>query len=146
MFQRGSRTDRIQQIFVIIMRHDLLSDVLYVINNAENIGRTTVVVPASKLAKDVLMVVQRAGYIGSFEFIDDRKAGKFNVELIGKINKSRAVRPRFSIAKDEYEKWETRYLPAKGFGLLIISTSKGVMSQKEATEMGIGGRLLGFVY
>lgn len=131
---------------MIIMRHDLLSDVLYVINNAENIGRTTVVVPASKLVKDVLMVVQRAGYIGSFEFIDDRKSGKFNVELIGKINKSRAVRPRFPITKDEYEKWEMRYLPAKGFGLLIISTSKGVMSQKEALETGIGGRLLGFVY
>ncbi len=128
------------------MRHDLLSDVLYVINNAENIGRTSVVVPASKLVKNVLMVMQRAGYIGSFEFVDDRKAGKFSIELIGKINKSRAVRPRFSMAKDEYEKWEVRYLPAKNFGLLIVSTSKGVVSQKEALELGIGGRLLGFVY
>ena len=128
------------------MRHDLLSDVLYVINNAENIGRTSVTVPASKLVKDVLMVMQRSNYIGSFEFVDDRKAGKFNIELVGKINKSRSVRPRFSIAKDEYEKWEGRYLPAKNFGILIISTSKGVMNQKEALDMGIGGRLLGFVY
>jgi len=131
---------------VIIMRHDLLSDVLYVINNAENIGRKTVTVPASKLVKDVLMVVQRAGYIGSFEFADDRKAGKFNIELVGKINTTRAVRPRFPIRKNEYEKWATRYLPAKSFGLLIVSTSKGVMSQKEAEELGVGGRLLGFVY
>lgn len=128
------------------MRHDLLTDVMYVINNAENIGRTTVTVPASKLVKDVLMVVQRAGYIGSFEFIDDRKAGKFNIELIGKINKARAVRPRFSIKKDEFEKWESRYLPARGFGLLILSTPKGVVSQKEAAELGTGGRLLGFIY
>lgn len=128
------------------MRHDLLSDVLYVMNNAENIGRKSVSVPASKLVKDVLMVVQRSGYIGSFEFVDDRKSGNFNVELIGKINKSRAVRPRFAIAKNEFEKWETRYLPAKSFGLLILSTSKGVMSQKEAAELGIGGRLLGYVY
>ena len=128
------------------MRHDLLSDVLYVINNAENIGRTSVTVPASKLVKDVLMVMQRSNYIGSFEFVDDRKAGKFNIELVGKINKSRSVRPRFSIAKDEYEKWEGRYLPAKNFGILIISTSKGVMNQKEALDLGIGGRLLGFVY
>lgn len=128
------------------MRHDLLSDVMYVINNAENIGKKSVTVPASKLVKDVLMVIQRAGYIGSFEFADDRKAGKFNIELIGRINMSRAVRPRFPISKKEYEKWETRYLPAKGFGLLIVSTSKGVMSQKEAAELGFGGRLLGFVY
>ncbi|HIG97350.1 MAG TPA: 30S ribosomal protein S8 [Candidatus Aenigmarchaeota archaeon] len=129
-----------------MMRHDLLSDVLYVINNAENIGRKTVSVPASKLVKDVLMVIQRAGYIGSFEFVDDRKSGKFTIELVGKINKTRAVRPRFSIAKDEFEKWETRYLPAKSFGMLIISTSKGVMNQREAVELGIGGRLLGYVY
>lgn len=128
------------------MRHDLLSDVLYVMNNAENIGRTSVAVPASKLVKDVLMVMQRAGYIGSFEFVDDRKAGKFNIDLIGKINRSRAVRPRFSITKDAYEKWENRYLPAKNFGLLIISTPKGVVSQKEALGLGVGGRLLGYVY
>ena len=128
------------------MRHDLLSDVLYVINNAENIGRTSVAVPASKLVKEVLMVVQRAGYVGSFEFMDDRKSGKFVVQLTGRINMSRAVRPRFPIAKDEFEKWEARYLPARAFGILIISTSKGVMTQKEAAEMGIGGRLLGYVY
>src|SRR3989344_3992460 len=146
MLPRSSERDRVQQIRVIIMRHDLLSDVLYVINNAENIGRKTVTVPASKLVKDVLMVVQRAGYIGSFEFADDRKAGKFNIELVGKINTTRAVRPRFPIRKNEYEKWATRYLPAKSFGLLIVSTSKGVMSQKEAEELGVGGRLLGFVY
>ena len=128
------------------MRHDLLSDVLYVINNAENIGKKNCTVPASKLVRDVLMVVQRAGYIGSFEFIDDRKSGKFNIELIGKINKTRAVRPRFPITKNDFEKWETRYLPAKGFGILIISTSKGVMSQRESVEIGVGGRLLGYVY
>ncbi len=128
------------------MRHDLLSDVLYVINNAENIGRKSVSVPASKLVKDVLMVIQRAGYTGSFEFVDDRKSGKFNIELVGKINKTRSVRPRFSISRDEFEKWEARYLPAKSFGMLIISTSKGVMNQREAIELGIGGRLLGYVY
>ncbi|MEK6887558.1 MAG: 30S ribosomal protein S8 [Candidatus Aenigmatarchaeota archaeon] len=129
-----------------MMRHDLLSDVLYVINNAENIGRKSVSVPASKLVKDVLMVIQRAGYTGSFEFVDDRKSGKFNIELVGKINKTRSVRPRFSISRDEFEKWEARYLPAKSFGMLIISTSKGVMNQREAIELGIGGRLLGYVY
>ena len=128
------------------MRHDLLTDVMFVINSSENIGRKSVTVPASKLIKEVLIVIQRAGYIGSFEFVDDRKSGKFNIELIGKINHSRAVRPRFPIPKEDFEKWETRYLPAKHFGLLIISTSKGVMSQKEAVEAGVGGRLLGYVY
>jgi small subunit ribosomal protein S8 len=92
------------------------------------------------------MVIQRSGYIGSFEFIDDRKSGQFTIELVGKINKSRAVRPRFPIKKDEFEKWEARYLPARKFGILIVSTPKGVMSQKEAEEQGTGGRLLAYVY
>ncbi len=131
---------------MIIMRHDLLADILNSINNAEEIGRKSVTIPASKLVKEVLMVIQRSGYIGSFEFIDDRKSGKFTIELIGKINKSRAIRPRFPIKKDEFEKWEGRYLPARSFGILIVSTPKGVMSQKEAVEIGTGGRLLAYVY
>ena len=106
------------------MRHDLLSDVLYVINNAEKIGRRTCIVPASSLVKEVLAAVQKAGYIGDFEFMDDGKSGSFRIDLIGRINKSRAIRPRFAVRKDEFEKWESRYLPAKGFGILIISTPR----------------------
>jgi len=128
------------------MRQDLLADVLYAINNAEKNGKRSCVVPASKMVKNVLMVIQKAGYIGNFEFIDDGKSGKFDVELVGKINKSRAVRPRFAIKKDEYEKWESRYLPARELGILIVSTPKGIMSQKEAQEKNLGGRLLGYAY
>jgi small subunit ribosomal protein S8 len=128
------------------MRHDLLSDVLYVINNAEKVGRRFCLVPASSLVKNVLMVIQKAGYIGDFEFIDDGKSGQFRIDLIGRINKSRAIRPRFAVKSDQFEKWESRYLPAKGFGMLILSTPKGVMSQKEATEKQTGGRLLAYVY
>jgi len=46
----------------------------------------------------------------------------------------------------EYEKWEKRFLPAFDFGLLIVSTSQGVMTHKEAREKGIGGRLIAYVY
>lgn len=130
----------------IIMRHDIVSDVFYVMNNAENIGKSSCLVPASKLIKNILMAIQKAGYIGSFEFIDDGKSGRFKVELIGKINRSRSIRPRFAVKNDEYEKWSERYLPAKNFGLLIISTPNGVMSQKDAEDSGLGGRLVGFVY
>lgn len=128
------------------MRHDLLSDVLFAVSNAEKIGKKTCVVPASNLVKSVLKIIQDTGYIGSFEFIDDGKSGKFQIELMGKINKTRVIRPRFSVKSDEFEKWESRYLPAKNFGVLIVSTSKGVMSQKHAIEQGIGGRLLAYIY
>lgn len=128
------------------MRHDLLSDILYVMNNAEKRGKKSCTVPASSVAKNMLMVLQRHGYVGKFEFIEDRRQGLLSIELVGKINKSRAIRPRFAVKKGEYEKWESRYLPARGFGVLLVSTSKGVMSQKEAADSGLGGRLLGYVY
>lgn len=128
------------------MRHDLLSDVLYALNNAEKIGRRSCVVPASSFVKNVLKVMQKSSYIGKFEFIDDGKSGKYQVELIGRINCSRAIRPRFSVKSGDYEKWEERYLPAKDFGILVVSTSKGIMSQKDAAKEGIGGSLLAYVY
>ena len=128
------------------MRHDLLCDVLYVINNAENIGEPSCVVPASSLVKDVLIVMQKSGYIGNFEFIDYGKCGKFKVDLVGKINHVRAIRPRFAVKHNEYEKWSARYLPSRDFGIVIVSTSKGIMTNKEAAEAHIGGRILGYIY
>jgi small subunit ribosomal protein S8 len=128
------------------MRHDLVSDVLTVLTNAEKNGKSSCIFPAVKLVKNILMVMQEEGYIGQFEFVDDGKSGKFSVELLGKINKAMSIKPRFAVKRNEYEKWENRYLPAKGFGILIISTPKGVMSQTKAMEMGLGGRLIAYVY
>lgn len=128
------------------MRQDMLVDVLHVITNAERMGKRSCTVPASSLVKDVLKVLQAEGYIGRFEFIDDGKSGNFEIQLIGKINESKAVKPRFPVRKNGYEKWEIRYLPSKGFGVLIVSTPKGVMTQKEAEKNGTGGRLLAYVY
>ena len=128
------------------MRHDIVSDVLYALNNAEKIGKRICTVPASKLVKNLLLAMQKNGYIGNFEFIDDGKSGKFNVQMIGRINKSRSIRPRFAVKKDEYEKWETRYLPAKDFGILLISTPEGIITQKDAMQSGTGGRLVAYVY
>ena len=128
------------------MRHDIIADMFSIIKNAERVGKPECMVPASKLIKNVLSVMQKDGYIGRFEFIDDGRGGNFKVELVGKINNCRAIKPRFSVKADEIEKWERRYLPAVGFGTLIISTSKGVMSQKECMKKKIGGKLIGFVY
>lgn len=126
---------------------DPLADALSAIKNSEIVGhRYCVVAPASKLIGRVLRVMQGEGYIGEFEFIDDGKAGKFRVELQGKINDCGVIKPPFSVKKDEFEKWEKRYLPARGFGILIITTPKSVMSHREAIEKGLGGRLLAFTY
>jgi len=127
--------------------HDPLSNAMSAIKNAEMIGKKKVEIkPASKLIGNVLRVMQEYGYIEGFEFEDDHRGGKFIVTLSGKINDCGAIRPRYSVKRTEYEKFEKRYLPARDFGILIVSTTQGVMSQKEAIERGLGGVLLAYVY
>ncbi|MCD6529911.1 30S ribosomal protein S8 [Candidatus Bathyarchaeota archaeon] len=126
---------------------DTLSEGLSTINNNELRNKKECILsPASKLLGNVLRVMQLNGYIGEFEFIDDGRAGKFRVQLLGRINKCGAIRPRFSTKVKDYEKWEKKFLPSRGIGLLIVSTPQGVLSHREAKKKGVGGKLLAFVY
>jgi small subunit ribosomal protein S8 len=90
--------------------------------------------------------MQLNGYIGEFEFIDDGRSGKFKVQLMGRINKCGSIKPRFPVKVDNFESWEKKFLPSRNVGLLVVSTSKGVIGHKEAQEKNFGGRLLAFVY
>ncbi|MDK2974225.1 MAG: small subunit ribosomal protein [Methanofollis sp.] len=117
------------------------------IKNASDGGKPSVTIePASKLLGSMLGIMKESGYIGEFEYVEDGRGGQFAVELVGRINRCGAITPRFSTTAGEMEEWESRYLPAKGFGVLLLSTSKGVMSHEQARRAGIGGELLGFVY
>jgi small subunit ribosomal protein S8 len=128
------------------MRHDLISDVLSAIKNGDNVGKKETISPASKLIKEVLLILQRKEFIGEFEYIDNKRGGKFRIKLLGKINECGSIRPRFSVTKDNFEKYERRFLPAAGVGFIIISTPQGVMTHDEAKEKKIGGTLLAYVY
>lgn len=126
---------------------DPLADALSTIKNAESIGKPSCTIkPASKLIGNVLKVMKDRGYLGEFEFVDDGKAGVYNLELVGRINKCGAIKPRYSVKVTDFEKWEKQFLPAKNFGTLILTTSKGVISQYEARENDVGGQLLAYVY
>ena len=128
------------------MLHDILSDALTVIKNAERTGKGECVVKSSKLIGSTLKVMRDNGYIGAFETIENGKGGLFKVELKGKIIDTKTIKPRFAVKVDEFEKWEKRFLPAKSIGLLIVSTPKGVMDHKKAKESQLGGRLLSYIY
>jgi len=117
-----------------------------ILNNAMRNELECVISPASKLLGRVLRVMQLNGYVGEFEFVDDGRSGKFRVQLLGRINKCGAVKPRFQVRADEIEKWEKRFLPSRDVGILVISTPQGVVSHKEAKEKKVGGRLLAFTY
>ena len=124
----------------------LTNGLISVINNEMRNKRECVISPASKLLGRVLRIMQLNGYIGEFEFIDDGRSGKFKVQLLGRINKCGAVRPRFAVKVDGFENWEKKFLPSRDVGLMVVSTSQGVIAHREAEEKNLGGRLLAFVY
>ena len=126
---------------------DPLADALTNIRNNElQVNSSCTIRPASKLIGHVLSVMKKENYISNFEYVDDEKAGIFQVELDGNINQCGVIKPRHAVKKDEFEKFEKRYLPAKNFGILIVTTPEGIMTHKEAKSKGIGGRLLAYMY
>ena len=126
---------------------DPLADAMSVIKNAESVGKPECIIhPASKLIGTTLKVMAERGYIGEFEFIDDGKSGMFKVKLLGRIKRCGVIKPRFAAKVADLEKWEKRFLPARNFGVLILSTSKGVMAHSDARSKSIGGQLLAYVY
>lgn len=147
MLQRSGEVPRFQEILVAVLRMDTLSNALStILNNEIRHKHDCIIAPASRLIGDVLRILQMNGYIGKFEFIDDGRAGKFDVQLLGRINKCGTIRPRYSSQIDELEEWEERFLPSKDLGVLIVSTPEGVISHREARERRVGGRLLAYVY
>jgi len=129
------------------MRSDPLSNALSTITNNElRLKKECIITPASKKISYVLRTMQKNGYIGEFEYIEDGRFGKFKVQLLGRVNKCGSIRPRFPVKVNEIEKWEKKYLPSKDFGILIVSTSKGVLSHEKAKKKKIGGQLLAYVY
>jgi len=126
---------------------DPLADCLATIyNNEMRNKRECIVYPASKLIGKVLQVMQRYGYIGEFEFIDDGRGGKFRIQLLGRINKCGVIKPRFSVTLKEIDEFAKRYLPSRDMGIIVMTTPKGVMSHREAKEQRTGGKLLAYVY
>lgn len=127
--------------------NDPLSNVLSHLFNCEKISRPECIVkPVSKLIVNVLSIIKNEGFIGEFGIIKDGRSGLIKINLLGNINRCGTVKPRFSFTLDELEKYEKRFLPAKDFGVLIVSTSKGLMTHIQAKEKKLGGRLIAYVY
>ncbi len=102
--------------------------------------------PTSRVIREVLTVLQNNGYLEGFEFHDDAQGGFITVKLKGRINECGIVKPRFSVTKETWEKFEQRFLPSKDTGILIVSTSKGIMTHNEAKQQNVGGRLIAYAF
>jgi len=115
-------------------------------NTEDRRKNNCVVIPTSKLGMEVLKTLKNEGFIEDFEHIDDKRGGKFKIQLLAKITKCGAITPRFKVKKNEYNTWEQQFLPAYNRGILLVTTNQGVMSHKEAANKNIGGFLIGYVY
>lgn len=95
----------------------------------------------SKLLLSVLAIAKLKGYVKDYSI----EQGELKVTL-GKLNGCNAIKPRFMVKTDEIDKYVLRYLPAKDLGILIVSTSSGLMTHHTAQDKGLGGSLIAYIY
>jgi small subunit ribosomal protein S8 len=127
--------------------NDPLANALSVILQSEKIGRKECVMkPVSTLMKQVLKIMNEQRFIGTFTEVKDRKGNTLRLHLLGAINKCGVVKPRYALSKDGFEKFERRYLPARSMGMLLVSTRKGLMTNAQAKEKKLGGKLIAYCY
>ncbi|KAL9678862.1 hypothetical protein QQ045_016713 [Rhodiola kirilowii] len=130
-----------------MVRVSVLNDALKSMYNAEKRGKRQVMIrPSSKVIIKFLIVMQKHGYIGEFEYVDDHRSGKIVVELNGRLNKCGVISPRFDVGVKEIEPWTAKLLPSRQFGYIVLTTSAGIMDHEEARRKNVGGKVLGFFY
>ncbi|KAL9268008.1 Small ribosomal subunit protein uS8z/uS8w-like protein [Drosera capensis] len=128
---------------VRMVRVSVLNDALKTMYNAEKRGKRQVLIrPSSKVIIKFLLVMQKHGYIGEFEYVDDHRAGKIVVELNGRLNKCGVISPRFDVGVKEIESWTARLLPSRQFGYIVLTTSAGIMDHEEARRKNVGGKCI----
>jgi small subunit ribosomal protein S15Ae len=90
--------------------------------------------------------MQKHGYIGEFEIIDDHRSGKIVINLLGRLNKCGVISPRFDVTLDKIEQLASDLLPSRQFGHLVLTTPYGIMDHEEARRKHTGGKILGFFF
>jgi len=124
------------------MSQDIVADALNQMLNAMKAGRTSIVVARhSKLLISVLAIAKLKGYVKEYK-VD---GNTLKIE-IGRLNHCRAIKPRYIVKVGDMDKYAKRYLPAKDLGILIVSTSQGLMTHQTAQDKNIGGGLLAYFY
>ncbi len=128
---------------------DPIADMLTRIRNANQMKHRTVDVPASKLKNEILSVLKKEGYIVDFELVNDGVQGTIKVQLKYLENEERVVRGLKKISKPGlrvYAKTDDLPRVLNGLGIAIISTSQGIMTDREARRLKIGGEVLAYVW
>ncbi len=128
---------------------DTIADLLTRIRNAISAKHTTVEVPASNMKKAIVQILFDEGYISKFDVTEDGKQGKINIVLKYTDDKKSAITGLKRVSKPGlriYSDVENMPKVIKGLGIAIISTSQGVMTDREARKKNIGGEVLAFIW
>ncbi len=124
------------------MSQDIIADTLNMMLNSKKIGKNKVETKHySKFLLSVLAIAKLKGYVKDYKI----ENSVLKIE-IGNIHGVKAIKPRFVVTASEIEKYVSRYLPAKNIGIIIISTSKGIITHQTALEKNIGGSLIAYFY
>ena len=128
---------------------DPIADMLTRIRNANSAKHETVDIPASNMKKAIAQILLDEGYIASYKVIDDEKQGVIRVKLKYTENKAQVITGLRRVSKPGlriYSNVEDMPKVMKGLGIAIVSTSKGIMTDREARKQNVGGEVLAFVW
>ena len=128
---------------------DVIADMLTRIRNANNAKHETVDVPASNLKKSIAQILLDEGYIKAFQLVEDGKQGIIRITLKYAVGKQKVIHGLRRVSKPGlriYSNCEDMRKVMNGLGIAIVSTSKGVMTDKKARLANVGGEVLAFVW
>lgn len=128
---------------------DVIADMLTRIRNANSAKHPTVDVPASNMKKAIAQILVDEGYVKSFQVIDDDKQGVIRITLKYLPGKQKVIRGIRRVSKPGlriYASCEDMPSVMNGLGIAIVSTSKGIMTGKQARSLNVGGEVLAFVW
>jgi small subunit ribosomal protein S8 len=124
---------------------DPIADMLTRIRNANRVGRRMVLIPKSKICSGIAAVLKDEGYIDEFEFLDDGRQGQLRIKLKYSLSGEKVIHELDRASKPGrriYRKVDDLPRVLNGMGIAVVSTSKGVMSDRKAREENVGGELL----
>lgn len=128
---------------------DVIADMLTRIRNANDAKHATVDIPASNMKKAIAEILVKEGYVKSYETIEDGKQGVIRITLKYQGNKQKVLRGIRRVSKPGlriYASCEEMPRVMNGLGIAIVSTSKGIMTEKQARKENVGGEVLAFVW
>ncbi len=126
------------------MSQDIVADGLNMIRNAKKARKEKVsLTRISNILIEILKIMKQEGAIKKYKIDAKTKTAQVT---IGELFDCKAIKPRFTVKKEDIEKYRRRYLPSRNFGTLLISTNKGLLTQEEAEKEQVGGCLIAYFY